>query len=88
MKIHVAICVGTRCTLMGALNLGTMLEDVIDEMEEEIIIDYVKCLDNCLDSDHYPMVKVNDEAVYSASAEKVFQKIQELISKEKGGGRK
>lgn len=87
MKIHVEICVGTRCTLMGALNLGTMLEDVLEEMEEEISVDYVKCLDNCQESEHYPMVKVNGEEVYSASAEKVFQKIREIVSKDKRSGR-
>ncbi len=43
VKIDVEICVGTRCTMMGALNLGVMLEDVASEMNEEICIEYVKC---------------------------------------------
>ncbi|AZR72888.1 hypothetical protein BBF96_05480 [Anoxybacter fermentans] len=82
MKIHVEICAGTYCAMMGALNLGMMLEDVAKEMEDEISIEYVKCFDHCNEEDP-PMVKVNGKPIYSASAEKVFEVIMDLIKKER-----
>lgn len=85
MKINVDICAGTHCTMMGALNLGVMLEDIKDEMESDIDIDvkYVECLDNCHE-EGAPMVKVNGEPVHSASGEKVFKKIMDIVKRNRG----
>lgn len=77
--VKVKICVGSHCSLVGALNILDTLEKLQEDYPGEIEINRVKCLDKCEDIKKAPVVKVDDELITAAQNHKVISKIMERI---------
>ena len=84
MKIKV--CMGSNCTLLGAMNLLDQIEDLKKFTNEndtyndgEFDIDAVKCLGYCKKSKDNisPVVVIDDEIVFNATGQIVMEKIME-----------
>ncbi|MFP4020240.1 MAG: (2Fe-2S) ferredoxin domain-containing protein [Halanaerobium sp.] len=73
------ICVGSHCSLVGALNILDTLEELQEEYPEQIQIERVECMDRCEDIKKAPIVKVDDELITSAQNQMVISKIMERI---------
>lgn len=77
--IKVEICVGSHCSLVGALNILDTLEKLQENYPGEIEINRVECLDKCDDIKKAPVVKVDGELITSAQTQIVISKIMERI---------
>lgn len=77
--VKVEICVGSHCSLVGALNILDTLEKLQEDYPGEIEIKRVECLDRCEDIKKAPVVKVDDELITSAQTQKVISRIMERI---------
>ncbi len=78
--VTVQICVGTHCTMMGAMDMYELLQNMQQSMEEkglEITIDLVRCFGDCK-ANEAPVVVVNDKKIVSATSEKVMEYIMEV----------
>ena len=77
--VKVKICVGSHCSLVGALNILDTLEELKEEYPEQIQIKRVECMDRCGDIKNAPVVKVDDELITSAQTQMVISKVMERI---------
>ncbi|MGM0438096.1 MAG: (2Fe-2S) ferredoxin domain-containing protein [Bacillota bacterium] len=77
--VKVKICVGSHCSLVGALNILDTLEELKEEYPEQIQIKRVECMDRCGDIKNAPVVKVDDELITSAQTQVVISKVMERI---------
>ncbi|RCW54653.1 MULTISPECIES: (2Fe-2S) ferredoxin domain-containing protein [Halanaerobium] len=77
--VKVEICVGSHCSLVGALNILDTLEELQEEYPEQIEINRVECLDMCGDIKNAPVVKVDDDLITSAQTQMVISKVMERI---------
>lgn len=77
--VKVEICVGSHCSLVGALNILDTLEELQAEYPEQIEIKRVECLDMCEDIKNAPVVKVDDDLITSAQTQMVISKVMERI---------
>lgn len=81
--IKVDICLGSRCTMFGAVDILDHIEELKEEYENvNIVINTQKCQENCKNKDKKlsPVVTVNDEVIYKATSQMVMSKIMKLIS--------
>jgi len=80
-RIAVEVCVGTHCTMMGALNIMELIGDMQREYRDrDIDIECVKCFGNCKDDRDAPVVMVNGDKITRATSERVMAKISEVIN--------
>ncbi|GMG96493.1 NAD(P)H-dependent oxidoreductase subunit E [Tepidimicrobium xylanilyticum] len=88
--MKVKVCMGSNCTLLGAMNLLDQIEDLKkltsrdDEYNDmELDIEVVKCLGYCKESkgNISPVVVIDDEVVYNATGQIVMEKILKQKSK-------
>lgn len=89
--MKVKICMGSNCTLLGAMNLLDQIEslrEIIDEneneyKEEELEIESIKCLGYCkeVDSDIAPVVIVEEDVIFNATGQIVMEKIMDKMRK-------
>lgn len=77
--VKVKICVGSHCSLVGALNILDTLEKLQEEYPDQIEIDKSGCMDLCDDIKNAPVVKVDDVLITSAQTQMVISKIMERI---------
>lgn len=77
--VKVEICVGSHCSLVGALNILDTLEELQKEYPDQIKIKKVECMDMCEDIKNAPVVRVNDNLITSAQAQIVTSKVMERI---------
>ncbi|SFL50360.1 (2Fe-2S) ferredoxin domain-containing protein [Halanaerobium salsuginis] len=77
--IKVDICVGSHCSLVGALNLLDNVEALQLEYPDQIVVNKVECLDMCDDIKNAPLVKVDDELITAAQTQLVISKVMERI---------
>lgn len=77
--LKVEICVGSHCSLVGALNILESLEKLQQDYPEQINLEKVKCLDMCSDIKNAPVVKINNELITSAQTQIVISKVMERI---------
>lgn len=77
--VKVEICVGSHCSLVGALNILETLEELQEEYPEQIKIERVECMDRCGDIKNAPVVKVDDDLITSAQTQMVISKVMERI---------
>lgn len=77
--VKVQICVGSHCSLVGALNILETLENLKEDYPEQIKIERVKCMDRCGDIKNAPVVKVDDELLTSAQNQVVISKVMERV---------
>lgn len=77
--VNIDICLGSHCSLVGALDVLESLESLQEEYPGQININKVKCMDECDDMSKAPVVKVDDEVIYSAQNQVVLSKVMERI---------
>lgn len=77
--VKIEICVGSHCSLVGALNILDTLEKLQEDYPEQIKIKRVECMDRCEDIKNAPVVKVDDDLITSAQTQMVVSKIMERI---------
>jgi len=77
--VNVQICLGSHCSLVGALDILDLLESLQEEYPDQIKISTEKCMDICGEIKNAPVVKVDDEIIYSAQSQLVMSKIMERI---------
>jgi NADH:ubiquinone oxidoreductase subunit E len=76
--VKVSICVGTRCTMMGALDIYESVTEMQEEYQgQRIEVELVKCFGVCKSHDA-PVVLVGDRRITSATSEKVMETIMEV----------
>lgn len=76
--VQVVICVGSHCALLGALNILDTMEELEAEYPNQIKVEKVKCIGSC-DEQEAPIVKIDDEIIYSAKSHIVVSKVMERI---------
>jgi len=89
MKIKV--CMGSNCTLLGAMNILDQIEDLKDIInddidnysDEELDVKAVRCLDYCKNTTEKiaPVVVIDDEVMFNASSQIVMEKIVNKLKK-------
>ena len=77
--VKVEICVGSHCSLVGALNILETLEELQQEYPEQLEIKRVECMDRCGDIKNAPVVRVDDDLITSAQTQMVISKVMERI---------
>lgn len=91
--MKVTVCMGSRCTLMGANAIYDQLEYIIDDLcgpdseicdSEGIEVNCSKCLDLCKRSDTNlaPIVIIDDEIIYNATPQLVGEKVMKGLKKD------
>ncbi len=78
--IHVEVCAGTHCTMMGAMNILDAihsLEELQHQMENpcDIRVEAVPCMNLCREQVHGPFVRVEGELISHAESESVMAAI-------------
>ena len=82
-KISVKICLGTTCFVMGASNLQELMESIPAKYGEKVEVAGVPCLGLCStdwESSKAPYVKIDDDVLDEATAEKVIKTIDEKLA--------
>ena len=89
--MKVKVCMGSSCTLLGAMNILDNVEglkDLIDVdiekySEEELEIVAVKCLNYCKNTTENicPVVVIDDGVIFNATSQIVMEKIMEKMKK-------
>jgi NADH:ubiquinone oxidoreductase subunit E len=88
--MKVKICMGSNCTLLGAMNILDQVEDLKSLIrqddncsDEEFDIEIVKCLGYCKnEKDNVsPVVVIDDEVLYNATGQIVMEKIMNKMRK-------
>lgn len=89
--MKVKVCVGSNCTLLGAMNILDQIEDLKDIISEEpesyqdvaLDVEAVKCLGFCkgTEEDIAPVVVIDDEAIFNATSQVVMEKILDKVRK-------
>ena len=84
--IHVTICTGTTCHLMGATHLHNVDQQLAAEIRQRVSISASHCLRCCGDENvgRAPFVKINDTIIAEATPERVVQAIRTAAA---AGGR-
>jgi NADH:ubiquinone oxidoreductase subunit E len=87
--MKVKVCMGSNCTLLGAMSLLDQIEslrEIIDEndkeyRDEELEIESIKCLGYCKDTDAdiAPVVIVDDDVIFNATGQIVMEKIMDKM---------
>lgn len=77
--VKVEICVGSHCSLVGALNILETLEELQTEYPDQIQIEKLECMDMCDDIKNAPLVRVDKELITSAQTQIVISKVMERI---------
>jgi len=78
-KIIVGLCVGTSCHLMGGMDLGTVIEELKEQMGADLLIQKHTCLNQCRKG---PNVMLNGQIFTGMTPEKLKSKILALHDQE------
>ncbi len=82
--MKVKVCMGSHCTLLGAMNILDQVEDLKNLIseddnynDEELEIDVLKCPGYCKNAKDNisPVVIIDDEVVFNATSQIVMEKI-------------
>ncbi|NLY76487.1 MAG: (2Fe-2S) ferredoxin domain-containing protein [Tissierellia bacterium] len=81
--MKVKVCMGSNCTLLGAMDLLDQIEDLKkltsedDNYSDDFDIEVVKCLGFCKKSKDNvaPVVVIDDEILFNATGQIVMEKI-------------
>lgn len=91
--MKVKICMGSNCTMLGAMNLLDQIEDLIDIIDsdsdsdkyndEELEVEAVKCLDYCkkVNNKIAPVVVIDEDVIFNATGQIVMEKIMDRKKK-------
>jgi len=84
-KVEVKVCLGTTCFVMGGSNLQELNEIIPQKYGDKVELSAANCLGLCSINWEYskaPYVKVNEEVVSEATAEKVLEEIERQLAKQ------
>ena len=84
-KISVKVCTGTTCFVMGGANLQELNDIIPKKYGDKVELTTSNCLGLCSINWEYskaPYVKVNNEIVSEATAEKVIEEIDKQLAKQ------
>ena len=84
-NISVKVCTGTTCFVMGGSNLQELNEIIPQKYGDKVELSAANCLGLCSINWEYskaPYVKVNEEVVSEATAEKVLEEIERQLAKQ------
>ncbi len=89
--MKVQVCVGSNCTLLGAMNILDQLDDLqdiisenSDDYTEEVLeVEAIKCLGFCKGTEEKvaPIVVADGEAMFHATGQAVMEKIVNKLKK-------
>ena len=89
--MKVQVCVGSNCTLLGAMNILDQLDDLqeiisenSDDYTEEVLeVEAIKCLGFCKGTEEKvaPIVVADGEAMIHATGQAVMEKIVNKLKK-------
>lgn len=89
--MKVKVCVGSNCTLLGAMSILDSIDDlreIISEDQEsynevELESEAIKCLGFCKNTHEKiaPVVVIDEEPMYNATSQAVMEKIINKIRK-------
>jgi NADH:ubiquinone oxidoreductase subunit E len=86
--MKVKVCMGSNCTLLGAMNLLDQIESLRELIaenkeykDEELEIESIKCLGYCkeTDEDIAPVVIVDEDVIFKATGQIVMGKIMDKM---------
>ncbi|MCT4584910.1 MAG: NAD(P)H-dependent oxidoreductase subunit E [Peptostreptococcaceae bacterium] len=81
-KIDIKICVGSRCTMMGAMNILDSVETLKGENPDfNINISTIKCLKDCKNKEKNlaPVVIINGEKVCNATSATIMERMMDVM---------
>ena len=80
-KIQLEICCGTTCFMLGADKLLNVENDMPGELRGKAEVRALPCMGLCGENKlaGAPYVKINGEVIEKATAEKIYEKIRQLI---------
>lgn len=80
--IHVRICLGTTCYVMGASNLQSLAEELPPSLRGRVDVQGAPCLGFCKDRAYgkAPYVCVGDRVIAGATPAVVIQAIEQLAA--------
>ena len=83
-KVHIKICTGTTCFLMGAAHLQRLSEVLTGPMRKAVEVEGCRCLGFCNDKScgAPPFVMVGDECVCEATIDRVIAAIHRQLNSE------
>ncbi len=89
--MKVKVCVGSNCTMLGAMDILDRIEDLKDIIgedpesynDEELEIEELKCLGYCKVTDEKvaPVTVIEDDVMFCATSQAVMEKIVEKMRK-------
>ncbi len=79
-KIHISICTGTTCFVMGGSELMLLKEKLPADIKEFVEIEGKTCLGNCKKNNSLkaPFVEINGELMCKATIPSIINRIREL----------
>lgn len=77
-SVKIGICVGTSCHLMGGMDLRHVLEDLKEQMDDQLIVEYHTCLNHCRRG---PNVLIDDELTTGMTPENLRKAVLDRYRK-------
>ncbi len=80
-KLQLEICCGTTCFMLGADKLLNIENEMPTALRSRADIRALPCLGLCIDSKlaGAPYVKLNGEIIEKATAEKIYERMREIL---------
>jgi NADH:ubiquinone oxidoreductase subunit E len=80
-KIHITVCLGTTCHLMGTAHLQTLSADLPKALSAYVEVEYKRCLGLCDDTDpgKSPYVIIDNEIINEATMHRIIEKITFIL---------
>ena len=80
-KMHLEICCGTTCYMLGANRLLNIENEMPSELRGKTDVRALPCMGLCNDKDlsGAPYVKLNGEVIEKATPEKIYEKMRALL---------
>lgn len=77
--MKLTICMGSKCVMMGAMNILDQVEDLKERMGyEDLQVETVVCMKYCKNKEHHsPIVMIDGEVMTDATTERVMEKIMQ-----------
>ena len=81
-KIHITVCAGTMCHVMGGGHLYDLLDELPPEWRDRVEVEGQRCLGYCEQKNQAggaPYVLINGEVLANASLSAVMERLRKLI---------
>lgn len=80
--MKLTICMGSKCVMVGAMNILDQVEELKESMGyEDLTIETVVCMKYCKkEEEQCPVVMFDDEVMTNATTERVMEKISQMYA--------